>query len=91
LFVYLLYDHHRIHLASQYGCHLNQVHVTFVDDSDDCPSQVKTIKQGQIFPISSSVINELPSSFKSIYKAFRSILLVNKRWPDCDDVESIPD
>ena len=38
LFVYLLYDHPRPHLASKYGCHLNEVHTTFVDDSEDCPN-----------------------------------------------------
>jgi hypothetical protein len=85
LFVYLLYNHHRPHLASKYGCHLNEVHTTFVDDSEDCPNNVKTIKQGQIFLISSSVINELPSSFTSICEAFRSIVQVNEEWPGCDE------
>ena len=85
LFVYLLYDHPRPHLASKYGCHLNEVHTTFCDDSEDCPNQVKTIKQGQIFLISSSVINELPSSFTSICEVFRSIVQVNQVWPGCDD------
>jgi hypothetical protein len=56
----------------------------FVDDSEDCPNKVKTIKQGQMFLISSSVINELPSSFTSICEVFRSILLVNQEWPGCD-------
>jgi len=38
-----------------------------------------------MFLISSKVINELPSSFTSICEVFGSILLVNKKWPGCDE------
>ena len=53
LYAHLLYSYNgRTHLST--SCvRVNEIVSTFVDEKNDCPDMVKTIKQGQIFVISS--------------------------------------
>ena len=85
LYAHLLYSYNgRTHLSTS-RVRVNEIVSTFIDEKNDCPDMVKTIKQGQIFVITSFFfLWEMPVIMKTICKSFRSLCMQAKPLPDCD-------
>jgi len=64
---------------------VNEIVSTFVDEKNDCPDMVKTIKQGQIFVISSFFfLWEMPEIMRTVCKSIKSLCMQTKPLPECD-------
>jgi hypothetical protein len=64
---------------------VNEIVSTFVDEKNDCPDMVKTIKQGQIFVITSFFfLWEMPEIMRTVCKSIRSLCMQTKPLAECD-------